>query len=100
MSDSNGVFEEISSAFKFPPYFGWNWPAFSDCLCDLRWLPADRYLVVIENAGLVLHASAEERDLMYHTLMRAAQSWANPLGKEGNVGIPFNVLLNLSVQRG
>jgi hypothetical protein len=34
--------EELFSVYvrglEFPPYFGWNWNAFHDCLSDLRYL--------------------------------------------------------------
>ncbi|MEV0005500.1 barstar family protein [Micromonospora sp. NPDC050980] len=49
MTDVDGVFEQFSDALRFPSYFGWNWPAFSECLQDLHWLAARRYLVLIEN---------------------------------------------------
>jgi hypothetical protein len=93
MIDSDGVFEQFSDALRFPTYFGWNWPAFSECVRDLGWLPADRYLVVIENPTLVLSSSPEERNVFFKILGRAAREWANPLGKVGGRGVPFNVLL-------
>jgi len=93
MIDADGVFEQLTDALRFPAYFGWNWPAFSECVRDLGWLPADRYLVVIENSTLVLSSSSEERDLFFKVLAQAARSWANPLGKVGGRGVPFNVLL-------
>lgn len=29
---------KYAAQLRFPPYFGWNWDAFEECLCDLSWL--------------------------------------------------------------
>jgi len=76
MVDADGVFEQLSDALRFPSYFGWNWPALSECLRDLNWLPADWYLIVIENAPRVLEKSAEERAVLFGVLARAGRHWA------------------------
>lgn len=34
----DGMIDEFSSALQFPWYFGENWPAFDECICDLDWL--------------------------------------------------------------
>ncbi|UQI43739.1 barstar family protein [Streptomyces sp. HU2014] len=93
MGDSDGVFEQFWNQFRFPDYFGWNWPALSDCLRDLQWIKADRYLVVIENAGSVLDGTPDDWETFLGTLHRASAHWANPHEKPAGVGIPFNVLL-------
>ncbi|MEV0734003.1 barstar family protein [Polymorphospora sp. NPDC050346] len=76
MADSDGVFEQFSDALLFPSYFGWNWPALSECLRDLRWLSADRYLVVIENAPRVLRENGKEREVLFSILVDAGRRWA------------------------
>lgn len=93
MTDSYGVLEQFNDAFRFPVYFGWNWDALADCLRDLAWLPADRYLVVIENVGSVLRTEQEELEILLGILKESSRSWANPLGKLDGNGIPFKVLL-------
>ncbi|GAA2715073.1 MULTISPECIES: barstar family protein [Streptomyces] len=93
MADADGVFEQFWRELRFPDYFGWNWPALLDCLRDLQWLPADRYLVVIRNPGRLLSSAPEEREVFLQTLMWASDAWASPHGKPGGTGIPFNVLL-------
>ena len=92
MSDADEVFLQFSNEFKLPAYFGWNWPALSECLRDLSWITADRFLVVVENSGKLLSASPEERSTLLRTLSRVAKSWAEPLGKSSGEGIPFNVV--------
>ncbi|MEJ3748181.1 barstar family protein, partial [Actinomycetes bacterium KLBMP 9797] len=61
MTDADSAFYEFSDALLFPAYFGWNWDALSDCLRDLNWLPADGYLIVVENAPRLLSSSAEDQ---------------------------------------
>jgi Barstar (barnase inhibitor) len=93
MVESDDVFREFSSALKFPAYFGWNWAALSDCLRDLSWREADRYLILINRAEETLSGSSEERDLLFHTLAVAVKDWANPLGNPDGEGTPFKVVL-------
>lgn len=90
MTDANQVFFEFSEALRFPGYFGWNWSALSDCLRDLSWLPADGYLIVVENP---LSASPGDRHTLFQVLSEAVRDWASPLGRPGGKGVPFQVLL-------
>ncbi|VVJ19728.1 Uncharacterised protein [Amycolatopsis camponoti] len=87
------LFGQFSDALRFPAYFGWNWDALSDCLRDLNWLPADRYLVVVEEPMRLLGGDAEGRRTLLGILGRAAREWANPLGRPGNAGVPFRTVL-------
>ncbi|MEH1053591.1 barstar family protein [Micromonospora sp. CPCC 206171] len=93
MTDAHHAFYEFSDALLFPGYFGWNWDALSDCLRDLNWLPADGYLIVVENAPRLLSSSAEDRHTMFQILSRAVHHWASPLGRPDGKGVPFKVLL-------
>ncbi|WP_117670321.1 barstar family protein [Micromonospora sp. MW-13] len=93
MTDAGHAFYEFSDALLFPGYFGWNWNALSDCLCDLTWLPADGYLIVVEDAPWLLSSSAEEQHTLFQILSRAVHHWANPLGRPAGKGVPFKVLL-------
>ncbi|KNB53111.1 hypothetical protein AC230_10465 [Streptomyces caatingaensis] len=93
MTDPDGVFGQFWEKFRFPDYFGWNWSALLDCLRDLNWLPADRYMVVIDNAGALLSGAVEELHLFVRALEGAAEAWANSRAKPGRTGVPFKVLL-------
>ncbi|WP_424887551.1 barstar family protein [Streptomyces sp. XH2] len=93
MADSDGVFEQFWEQLRFPDYFGWNWNALLDCLRDLNWLPADRYLVVIENSTQLLSGSPEERGHFFGLLKQVAEHWHSPHHKPRGVGIPFTVLI-------
>ncbi|WP_327002939.1 barstar family protein [Dactylosporangium sp. NBC_01737] len=93
MADVEHMFYEFSDALLFPGYFGWNWAALSDCLSDLQWLPADGYLLVVENAPEMLSSSAGDRCTLFGVLSRAVRHWANPIGRPGGEGVAFKVLL-------
>ncbi|MCX4747440.1 barstar family protein [Kitasatospora sp. NBC_01287] len=60
MTDLQGVFEEFSRGLRFPAYFGWNWPAFSECLRDLAWIGSENYLLVISGSQFLLSDEPEE----------------------------------------
>ena len=34
---------------EFPSYFGFNWNALDDCLCDFHWKPAIGYVLIYRN---------------------------------------------------
>ncbi|GAA3247527.1 barstar family protein [Dactylosporangium siamense] len=93
MADADHALYEFSDALLFPGYFGWNWNALHDCLSDLHWLPADGYLIVVENARELLSSSAEDRHTLFRILSEAVRHWASPLGRPDSNGIPFKVLL-------
>jgi RNAse (barnase) inhibitor barstar len=58
MTDVAGFYDEIAAALQFPYYFGENLNALDECLRDLEWLPADRYVIVVRDAVHVLSADA------------------------------------------
>lgn len=65
ITDEKSFFMETARALEFPPYFGFNWNAFIDCLGDLEnrsetciaiiWKYADRLLQ--EDLGIFLEAT-------------------------------------------
>jgi RNAse (barnase) inhibitor barstar len=55
------LFESFSSQLQFPAYFGQNWDAFYDCLCDLTRLHKTKFLILHED--LPFRERAEERKI-------------------------------------
>ncbi|WP_406283698.1 barstar family protein [Embleya sp. NBC_00896] len=95
MLDSQGVFEEFSRVFRFPVYFGWNWDAFSDCLRDMSWVPAQRYLAVVGYAESLLVDERDDIDVFRRIMKRAADSWGSTIGLSeelGEAAVPFNIV--------
>lgn len=95
-TDSDGVFDQFSTAFKFPSWFGWNWNALSDCLRDLDWLPSDRYLTVVEAPEKILVDDMSFRKDLFQILSRAAKHWANPLGNSIGSTVVFQTVFVVS----
>lgn len=90
MPDVDHVFHEFSDALLFPGWFGWNWPALSDCLRDLDWWPAEQYLVVVEHAALLLAGSAPDRLRLFRVLHDVVRHWGSSPGREP---VAFRIVL-------
>ncbi|MFK0104861.1 barstar family protein [Streptomyces sp. NPDC091217] len=76
MLDSDGVFTQFYENLRLPDYFGWNWNALHDCLSDLGWIPATRYLLIVDDAEHVLSNDPSERLEFFRILLRSAKYWA------------------------
>lgn len=78
MTSDARLFDEVAAAFQVPAYFGENWNALRDCLCDLEWMPAKRYVVLIASAEVMVTAAP---DLLRHLVIvfnEVAQEWSQP----------------------
>ncbi|MCO1579123.1 barstar family protein [Crossiella sp. SN42] len=96
MLDVDELFDQFASSFRFPEYFGRNWPAFDECINDLKWLPARAYLVIIDNAEHLLARAPLDRPTLIRNVHDAGRRWANSfaLGEEWGGGeVPFNFVL-------
>jgi RNAse (barnase) inhibitor barstar len=85
------LFDEMSAALQFPPYWGENWDALRDCLADPVCFD-ERPLVICFIAGTeVLEASGadQRRDLL--TVLRDVAQLRNEPGK-GKSPRPFHVV--------
>lgn len=89
-STTDSFFREISSAMRFPHYFGWNWAAFDECITDLEWLKFSSLLIVIDNhESLFVDDNSPNMSvkLLIKYLTMTAEYW-----KSQNV--PISVYLN------
>jgi hypothetical protein len=48
-SEKGELLSEIARALEFPAWFGGNWDALEDCLCDLSWREAQGTVLLFEN---------------------------------------------------
>ena len=60
MRTADALFDEIAAACQFPYYFGENWAAFAECLGDLDWLDASRFVLIVGEFDQVLAEDAIE----------------------------------------
>jgi Barstar (barnase inhibitor) len=60
----------IARGLNFPKYFGWNWDAFEECLCDLSWIAPPRRIVLLHD-GLPFQPDWENRSI-YLSILKAA----------------------------
>ncbi len=68
------LMERVARALGFPPWFGGNWDALEDCLCDLSWSTAVGHVLLIEGGADV---GGDERGNLIDILASAAAWWAD-----------------------
>lgn len=77
MTTDGKLFDEVAAACQLPDYFGENWNALRECLSDLEWMPAARYVIVVTSAEVML---AEAPDLLRHLVVAfndVAEEWTH-----------------------
>ncbi|WP_164479238.1 barstar family protein [Nakamurella antarctica] len=97
MKNLDSLFARYAEIFRFPSYFGGNWPAFNECITDLSDLPAKAYLTIITEADCVLQSEPAELPTFIKHLQIAGHSWANSFGKGpewGSGEVPFNTVFS------
>lgn len=98
MRTTQALMNEFAAAFQFFAGFGENWNALEECLDYLdEWLPADGYIVVVENAEDVLGEEPQYLSALLCTLDRAGRWWSEPVegnGRFDRPARPFHVLLH------
>ncbi len=101
MRNVQSLMNEIGAALQFFNGFGENWNALAECLQYLdEWLPAEVYVLVIEEAEQVLaDASPDQFAALLKTFHEAGEWWSKPIvdnDRFNRESIPFHVLLNIS----
>lgn len=89
------LFAEYKERFSFPEYFGSNWNAFKECLGDLEWLPARKYLTIITHADEVLSAEHAELGTYRRVVQSVGKMWSTTVGlgyERGHGEIAFNTV--------
>jgi len=72
-SGKEALLRRIAEALAFPAWFGVNWDALEDCLCDLSWSNAPGHVLLFEGAAGL---AADDRGILVDVLAAAAESWA------------------------
>ena len=71
-SEKSELLSEIARALGFPGWFGGNWDALGDCLCDLSWREAEGYVLLFENVR-----PGGDFGVLADILASAAEYWAD-----------------------
>jgi Barstar (barnase inhibitor) len=98
MRTTQGLMNETAAALQFFTGFGENWYALRECLEYLdEWLPADAYVLLIEDAEVLLNEAAPEEMLaLLRTLHEVGEWWSRPIVDNGRFNrqpVPFHALL-------
>ena len=70
-----GLLCELSAAFHFPAYFGENWDALDECLCDLDWLCFERIALVVDSFEAILPFDRKGKQTLLAVLQTAVDHW-------------------------
>ncbi len=95
------LYQEFAAAMQFPYYFGHNWDAFDECINDLNWLPANKYVILITNFHEVLSENPEDLSIFMDIIKETIRKWV----KETRNNIPnqtpvaFTVILHCEPER-
>lgn len=90
---TQNFFDEFSAAFQFPSYFGENWAAFDECINDLDWFCANKYLIFISDANEVLKYDLASFNFLIDILKDTIVEWT----EEEHITQVFQHLHNLSM---
>ncbi|MEH2316387.1 barstar family protein [Nostoc sp.] len=66
---------KAAEAMQFPTYFGANWDAFDECITDLTWCPAERYVILYDNADIFAQAEPTQYQIAVNILNSAKEYW-------------------------
>ena len=69
------LLKELYDQLHFPEYFGFNWDALFDCLCDLHWI--DEYTVVMVHDAWP-ELNTHDISIYIEILIDAIRSWEQP----------------------
>ncbi|MBV8685924.1 MAG: barstar family protein [Alphaproteobacteria bacterium] len=93
------MYKELSAAWQFPYYFGWNAAAVVDCLSDLAWMPASIYNLIIYDADMLLmHEPISEIIGLFADFQEVARRWREDMPSVMSPQHPlrFQVILQVS----
>jgi Barstar (barnase inhibitor) len=68
---------KVAEAMKFPDYFGFNWDALDECITDLGWCPANRYVLIYDQPEVFSKADPTQWKIANDVLQSAIDYWRN-----------------------
>jgi hypothetical protein len=88
------ILDAMNFSFRLPAYFGWNWDALYDCLSNLEWLEADRYVLLIENSDRLDVQGSQAHIDFVAALGRVLRAWAPAAFAPDRRAVEFIVMLD------
>jgi RNAse (barnase) inhibitor barstar len=82
----------VGEGLELPAWYGANFDALMDCICDMNWIPAPGYTIIIENCHNIHSLAYADFNMMIDVFAEAAKAWR----EEGKpfwcfVDLPANV---------
>jgi len=74
-ADKATLMQAFARAFEFPEWFGHNWDALADCLGDLDWLPAEGYVLGLQNVQALRAAEPADYATLIAVLEGVCEDW-------------------------
>lgn len=65
----------VGEGLEMPAWYGANYDALMDCLCDMNWVPAPGYTVILENCHNINTLAAPEFNMLIDVFAGAANAW-------------------------
>lgn len=76
MGTREEFFSEIALKLNFPDYFGKNFDALDECLCDLEWINFEIIKIIIKDFSLILNQeNSKQKDIFISCLEDADEFW-------------------------
>jgi RNAse (barnase) inhibitor barstar len=73
--DKAQLLERLAETLKFPDYFGHNWDALYDVLCDEEWFGKSGVVLVLKHAACFEKLAADDWRILHETLQEAIGYW-------------------------
>ena len=86
VADKDSLLEVLAEGLLFPSYFGQNWDALLDCMRDLEWIPAQGYIILYQNPGLLYQTAYDDLVTFLEIVISASEFWRE-------TQVPFHLLL-------
>jgi RNAse (barnase) inhibitor barstar len=75
-ADKAELLDRFAAALRFPAWFGHNWDALADALCDLSWLPATACHLVLSGSSTLRTADPEAFATLLEILDDCSAYWS------------------------
>jgi hypothetical protein len=69
------LFVVLDSGLRLPDYFGMNWDALDECICDLSWLPPGQ--IVLAHSDVPLAGDPTNQSTYLSIISDAIARWMN-----------------------